>query len=57
MPVLGTTEEVQLHRQLIIFLNHNHWRSMEDTCKALIIFVEQGVKYTGINVTKKHGIP
>ena len=39
------------------FINHNHRRSLEHTWKAFISCIEQGVKYTGINVTKNHGIP
>ena len=38
------------------YLNHNHRRSVEHTRKTLISCIEQGVKYTGINVTKNHGI-
>ena len=30
---------------------------MEHTCKTLIICIEQGVEYTGSNVTKNHGRP
>ena len=37
--------------------NPNHWRSVEHTYKIVISCIDQGVKYTGINVTKKHGIP
>ena len=39
------------------FLNPNHRRSVEHTRKSLISCIEQGVKYTGRNVTKKHGRP
>ena len=38
-------------------LNPNHRRSVEHTWKTLISCIEQGVKYTGKNVTKKHGRP
>ena len=38
-------------------LNHDHWRSVEHTRKALISCIEQGVNQTGRNVTKKHGRP
>ena len=38
-------------------LNHNHRRSVQHTCKTLISCIEQGVKYTGINVTKYHVRP
>ena len=37
--------------------NPNHWRYVEHTRKILISFIEQGVKYIGRNVTKKHGRP
>ena len=30
---------------------------MEHTCKSLISCIDQGIKYTGINVTKNHGRP
>ena len=30
---------------------------MEHTWKILISCIEQGIKYTGINITKKHGRP
>ena len=38
-------------------LNTNHRRYVEHTRKIFIICIEKGVKYTGINVTKKHGRP
>ena len=38
-------------------LNPNHQRSVEHTWKTLISCIEQGVKYTGRNVTKNHGRP
>ena len=38
-------------------LNPNHQRYVEHTWKTLISCIEQGFKYTGINVTKKHGRP
>ena len=38
-------------------LNHNHRRSVEHTWKTMISCIEQGVKYTGRNVTKKYGRP
>ena len=38
-------------------LNYNHRRSVEHTQKTYIIYIEQGVNYTGINVTKNHGVP
>ena len=38
-------------------LNPNHWRSVKHTRKTLISCIEKGVKYTGGNVTKKHGRP
>ena len=38
-------------------LNHNHRRSVEHTWKKIISYLEKGVKYTGKNVTKKHGRP
>ena len=48
----------QLHRQLItFFINPNHRRSVEHTWKTLISCIEQGVKYTGKNATKKNGRP
>ena len=37
--------------------NHNYRRSVEYTWKTLINFIEQWVKYTGVNVTKNHVIP
>ena len=41
----------------LFFLNTNHWRSVKHTQKALISCKYQGVKYTGINISKKHGRP
>ena len=38
-------------------LNHNPRRYLEPTRKTLISCIYQGVKYTGRNVTKKHGRP
>ena len=38
-------------------LNTNHWQSVEHTWQTLISCIEQGVKYTGKNVTKKHVRP
>ena len=38
-------------------INPNHWRYFENTWKTVISFIEQGVKYTGINGTKKYGRP
>ena len=38
-------------------LNPNHWRYVEHTWKIFISCIDQGVKYTGRNVTKKHGRP
>ena len=39
------------------YLNHNHRRSVEHKWKTLISCIYKGVKYTGENVTKKHGRP
>ena len=36
-------------------LNPNHQQYVEHTRKTLISCIEQGVKYTGRNVTKNHG--
>ena len=36
-------------------LNPIHRRSVEHTRKTIISSLEKGVKYTGKNVTKKHG--
>ena len=38
-------------------LNPNHRRSVERTWKTIISSLEKGVKCTGNNVTKNHGIP
>ena len=38
-------------------LNPNDWRSVEHTWKTLLSCIDQGVKYTGINVSKNHGRP
>ena len=38
-------------------LNSNHWRSVEHTRKKVISCIDQGVKYTGRNVTKNQGRP
>ena len=38
-------------------LNHNHRGAVEHTWKTMISFLDKGGKYTGKNVTKKHGIP
>ena len=40
----------------LFFLNLNHQRYAEHTRKTVISCIEQGVKYTGRNVLKKHGI-
>ena len=37
--------------------NPNHWRSVEHTRKTFISCIDQGVKFTGRNVTKNHGRP
>ena len=38
-------------------LNPDHRRSVEHTLKTMISSLEKGVKYTGKNITKKHGRP
>ena len=38
-------------------LNPNHWRSVKHTWKTVISCIEQGIQYTGRNLTKKHGRP
>ena len=52
------TQEVQLHKQSITFLLILIiGRSVEKTWKTMISSLDKGVKYTGNNETKKHGIP
>ena len=38
-------------------LNPNHRRSVENTRKTMISYLEKGVKYTGNNGTKRKGQP
>ena len=38
-------------------LNPNHRRSVEKTWKTMISYLDNGVKYTGNNKTKKNGRP
>ena len=38
-------------------LNLDHWRSVEHTWKTVIGFIDQGLKYIEINVTKNHVRP
>ena len=40
-----------------IYLNPHHRKSVKHTWKTIISSLEKGVKYTGNNVTKKHGRP
>ena len=57
------TQVVQLYKQSItqtinhFSLNPNHRRSVENSRKTMINYLEKGVKYTGNNETKKNGKP
>ena len=42
---------------MAVSCSSNHRRSMEHTCQTLISCIDQGVKYTVINVKKKNGRP